>query len=217
MTMNTSWGYKWYDNNWKSGESLIHMLVDIASKGGNLLLNVGPTAEGVIPDSSVVRLQQIGNWLKMNGESVYGTSASPFFKLDWGRCTQKKENGKTTFYLHVFDWPKEQVLIVPGLKARIQDVYLLANPNQKFAWKFEDGNFTVTTAMENLGAMMKKLEALKIEPENAQLQRIPKDTTKLDIESAKKVMRLIEMFEEDDDIQAVYHNLEMTDELMEAL
>jgi YebC/PmpR family DNA-binding regulatory protein len=83
--------------------------------------------------------------------------------------------------------------------------------------QLEDGYFTVTTAMENFGAMMRKLEALKIEPESAQLQRIPKDTTKLDLESAKKVMRLIEMFEEDDDIQAVYHNLEMTDELLESL
>lgn len=83
--------------------------------------------------------------------------------------------------------------------------------------QLEDGYFNITTAMENFGAMMKKLEALKIEPESAQLQRIPKDTTKLDLESAKKVMRLIELFEEDDDIQAVYHNLEMTDELMEAL
>jgi len=83
--------------------------------------------------------------------------------------------------------------------------------------QLEEGYFTVTTAMENFGAMMKKLETLKIEPENAQLQRIPKDTTKLDLESSKKVMRLIELFEEDDDIQAVYHNLEMTDELMDSL
>jgi transcriptional/translational regulatory protein YebC/TACO1 len=83
--------------------------------------------------------------------------------------------------------------------------------------QFEDGYFTVTTAMENFGAMMKRLEALKIEPESAQLQRIPKDTSKVELETAKKVMRLVEMFEEDDDIQAVYHNLEMTDELMESL
>jgi YebC/PmpR family DNA-binding regulatory protein len=83
--------------------------------------------------------------------------------------------------------------------------------------QLEDEFFTVTTAMENFGSMMKKLEELGIEPESAQLQRIPKDTTTLDLESAKKVMRLIEMFEEDDDIQAVYHNLEMTDELMESL
>jgi transcriptional/translational regulatory protein YebC/TACO1 len=71
--------------------------------------------------------------------------------------------------------------------------------------------------MENFGAMMKRLEALKIEPESASLQRIPKDTSKVDLETAKKVMRLVEMFEEDDDIQAVYHNLEMTDELMDSL
>jgi alpha-L-fucosidase len=145
MTMNTSWGYKWFDNEWKSTKTLIHMLVDIASKGGNLLLNVGPTAEGLIPDSSVVRLQQIGQWMKQNGESVYGTSASPFFKLTWGRCTQKQEGKNTLLYLHVFDWPKDEVLRVPGLKSKISDVYLLSNPKQKFAWKFEDGDALIHT------------------------------------------------------------------------
>ena len=83
--------------------------------------------------------------------------------------------------------------------------------------QLEEGFFTITTAMENFGSMIRKLEELKIEPESAELQRIPKDTTKLDLESAKKVMRLIEMFEEDDDIQAVYHSLEITDELVDAL
>lgn len=140
MTMNTSWGYKWYDNEWKSSETLIKMLVDIASKGGNLLLNVGPTAEGLIPDSSVIRLEEIGNWMKRNGESVYGTTASPFFKLTWGRCTKKVENGNTTLYLHVFDWPKDELLRVPGIDAKIKDIYLLKNPKQKFAWKFEDND-----------------------------------------------------------------------------
>jgi len=143
MTMNTSWGYKWYDNNWKSSEMLIRMLVDIASKGGNLLLNVGPTAEGLIPDSSIVRLKEIGVWMQKNGESIYGTSASPFFKLPWGRCTQKEVDGKTILYLHVFDWPKDGLLRVPGLKTRIKDVCLLANPKQKFAWKFEDGDLII--------------------------------------------------------------------------
>ena len=143
MTMNTSWGYKWYDNNWKSTETLIRMLVDIASKGGNFLLNVGPTAEGLIPDSSVVRLKEMGIWMQKNGESIYGTSASPFFKLPWGRCTQKIENRKTTFYFHVFNWPKDGILRVPGLKTRVKDVFLLANPKQKFAWKFEDGDLII--------------------------------------------------------------------------
>ena len=81
--------------------------------------------------------------------------------------------------------------------------------------QLEEGYFTVTTAMENFGTMMKKLEELNIEPESAGLQRIPKETTTLDLESARKAMKLIELFEEDDDIQAVYHNLELTDELME--
>ena len=83
--------------------------------------------------------------------------------------------------------------------------------------QFEEGYFTVTTAMENFGSMMKKLEAMKIEPESAQLQRVPKETTVLELDSAKKVMRLIDLFEEDDDVQSVYHNLEITDELMESL
>jgi YebC/PmpR family DNA-binding regulatory protein len=83
--------------------------------------------------------------------------------------------------------------------------------------QFEDGIFTITTAMEDFGPVMKKLEEMHVEPESAELQRIPKDTTTLDLESAKKVMRLVEIFEEDDDIQAVYHNMTITDELMEAL
>ena len=145
MTMNTSWGYKWYDNNWKSAETLIQMLADIASKGGNLLLNVGPTSEGLIPDSSVVRLKQMGNWMAKNSESIYGTQASPFFKLPWGRCTQKVVNGNTHLYLHVFSWPKGGMIKVPGLKTRVNDVYLLANPKQKFAWKFEGDNLMIHT------------------------------------------------------------------------
>jgi YebC/PmpR family DNA-binding regulatory protein len=78
----------------------------------------------------------------------------------------------------------------------------------------EDGFFTITTAMEDFGTMMKKLEEIKIEPENAELQRIPKTTTKLDKESAQKILRIVEMFEEDDDVINVFHNLELTDELM---
>ncbi|KAF0197579.1 MAG: putative uncharacterized protein yebC [Bacteroidetes bacterium] len=79
----------------------------------------------------------------------------------------------------------------------------------------EEESITITTAMEDFGAMVKKLEEMGIEPENAELQRIPKDTVKLDKEAARKVMRLIDFFEEDDDVSNVFHNLELTDELME--
>ncbi|GAB6165595.1 alpha-L-fucosidase [Thermostilla marina] len=118
MTMNNTWGYKRDDHNWKSTETLIRNLIDIASKGGNYLLNVGPTAEGEIPPASVERLQGMGRWMKVNGESIYGTQASPFAKTPWGRCTQKKIGDDTRLYLHIFDWPASGKLEVPlGNKA----------------------------------------------------------------------------------------------------
>jgi alpha-L-fucosidase len=89
MTMNGTWGFKSYDDNWKSTQVLLRNLVDIASKGGNYLLNVGPTALGEIPQPSIERLREIGRWMKVNGESIYETTASPFSKLSWGRCTKK--------------------------------------------------------------------------------------------------------------------------------
>jgi alpha-L-fucosidase len=123
MTMNKTWGYKSYDHDWKSNKVLLQNLADIASKGGNFLLNVGPTAEGLIPDASVERLAAMGKWMKVNGESIYGTTASPLGKLPWGRCTAKP--GK--LYLHVFDWPTNLKLEVPGLKNKVNKAYLLAD------------------------------------------------------------------------------------------
>jgi alpha-L-fucosidase len=127
MTMNDTWGYKSYDDNWKSSKVLIHQLIDIASKGGNYLLNVGPTGEGLIPEPSVERLEAIGKWMAVNSESIYGTTHSPFAKLIWGRCTVKKHEGSTTLFLHVFDWPKDGKLLVPGLESKVKSASLLAN------------------------------------------------------------------------------------------
>jgi alpha-L-fucosidase len=126
MTMNDTWGYKSNDNNWKSSEDLLHKLVDIASKGGNFLLNVGPTAEGLIPAPSVERLAAIGKWMKVNDESIYGTTASPLGEVPWGRCTAKP--GK--LYLHVFDWPANGKLEVAGLKNNVKKAYLLADKKE---------------------------------------------------------------------------------------
>jgi alpha-L-fucosidase len=123
MTMNDTWGFKSYDNNWKSREDLLHKLIDIASKGGNFLLNVGPTVEGLIPGPSVERLAAIGEWMKVNSESIYGTTASPLGEVPWGRCTAKP--GK--LYLHVFDWPANGKLEVSGLKNKVKKAYLLAD------------------------------------------------------------------------------------------
>ncbi|MFO7901317.1 MAG: alpha-L-fucosidase [Planctomycetota bacterium] len=127
MTMNNTWGFKRDDHNWKSAKTLIRNLIDIASKGGNYLLNVGPTAEGLIPEPSVERLNAIGAWMKRNGESIYGTQASPFKETPWGRCTCKALDGEATrLFLHVFDWPGDGQLRVPALKKRAVKASLLS-------------------------------------------------------------------------------------------
>lgn len=131
MTMNDHWGYNKNDQNWKSSEDLIRKLIDIASKGGNFLLNIGPTSDGVFPDPSVDRLKDMGSWMKENGESIYGTEASPFQKLEWGRCTQKVQGRETILYLHVFDLPEDGKLIVPGLTNKIVRAYALNDSEKK--------------------------------------------------------------------------------------
>lgn len=126
MTMNSSWGYRKNDNNWKSSETLIRNLVKIASRGGNYLLNIGPKPDGTFPEESIQRLQEIGQWMKVYGEAIYGTTASPLAVLPWGECTKKESKSSTTLYLSVFVWPKDGVLIVPGLENKVFSAKLLA-------------------------------------------------------------------------------------------
>ena len=138
MTMNGSWGYR-DDNKWKSADLLIRNLVDIASKGGNYLLNVGPKADGTFPDESIVRLRKIGQWMDVNHEAIYGTKASPYGMLPWGRCTQKEEKGNTYLYFTVFDWPDSGELKIPTLKNEIQSAYLLEGDEKLSISGGEDG------------------------------------------------------------------------------
>jgi alpha-L-fucosidase len=143
MTMNDSWGYKRDDNNWKSAETLIRNLCDIASKGGNYLLNVGPTSKGLIPQPSLERLAEIGKWMRVNGEAIYGSGPTPFGnEAERFSSTEKESNGQPKFiqawdwrctakpgkiYLLIFQWPKNQKFELASFHGKITKAYLLTN------------------------------------------------------------------------------------------
>lgn len=126
-TLNNTWGFKKNDHEWKSPETTTRLLFDIASKGGNYLLNVGPTAEGVIPQESVNILKTVGAWMKVNNEAIYGTRATPFnMEFPWGNVTEKGNK----LYLGIYDWPKGDFYL-EGLENNIRKVYLLADPSKQ--------------------------------------------------------------------------------------
>lgn len=143
MTMNGSWGYKSWDHNWKSAEMLIRNLVDIASKGGNYLLNIGPKDDGTVPQESIDRLAAIGEWMKVNSSAIYATQASPLPDLSWGRCTMKDNGSNTTLNLFIFDWPADGKLVVPALANKVINAKLVAG-NKSLTAKNVKGNVVIT-------------------------------------------------------------------------
>ena len=158
MTMNNTWGFKSDDHNWKSTETLIRNLCDIASKGGNYLLNVGPTAEGLIPQPSIERLAEVGKWMRVNGEAIYGTGPT-LFGAEAGTLsdTKKDKQGKPVFipawewrcttkagriYLHLFKWPDGKVEL-PPVKSKVIKAYLLADKSGKLEVKQTDAGVSI--------------------------------------------------------------------------
>jgi alpha-L-fucosidase len=144
-TLNDTWGFKKDDNNWKPTADLVFKLVDIVSKGGNYLLNVGPDAYGVIPAQSVENLIGVGKWLKVNGEAIYGAGPSPFgyeFGTPTGevdnrgiqiynaeekwRCTTKADK----IFIHIFKWPEDGKFVLEGMKNNISGIYFLADKKE---------------------------------------------------------------------------------------
>ncbi len=135
MTLNDNWGYAAHDFRWKTTPDLVMKLIDIASKGGNFLLNIGPKADGTFPQESADRLVEVGRWMQVNSEVIYATQASPFSpQLEWGRATRKTVNGKELLYLHVFaqHWPDGGKLFIPQWKGgTVAKAYLLADKTKR--------------------------------------------------------------------------------------
>ena len=120
-TLNESYGFSSHDANWKSADEVIRLLCDIVSKGGNLLLNIGPDANGRVPEPSRIALLGLGDWMRTHSEAIHGTTASPFERLPWGRATRKDPD---LLYLLVFDWPKDGRLRVP-MSGQVRHAQLL--------------------------------------------------------------------------------------------
>ncbi|MEY3026771.1 MAG: hypothetical protein RLZZ238_1668 [Planctomycetota bacterium] len=121
-TLNESYGFSAHDANWKDTATVVRLLADIVSKGGNLLLNIGPDAEGRVPAQAAATLRGVGAWMRVHGEAIYGTTASPFQRLPWGRATRKQG----ALYLLVFDWPADGRLLVP-MHGKVRAAQLLGS------------------------------------------------------------------------------------------
>ena len=143
MTMNGSWGYDTHATDWKSSGELIRTLVDIVSKGGNFLLNIGPRPDGTIQQEAIDRLRAIGAWMKVNGEAIHATTASPCGRPAWGRITTRKSDHHTRLYLHVFKWPAAGTLTVP-LHNKVLNASLLADPDRRFSTRATDEGLELT-------------------------------------------------------------------------
>jgi alpha-L-fucosidase len=127
MTLNGTWGYSEHDLNWKSAETLIRNTVDIASKGGNYLINLGPLADGTIPEATRVRFLELGAWMRTYGQSIYATTANPLGAVPWGRVTARPGR----YYLHVFPWPKDHTVVLPLRPEGNVRAYMLADPGRR--------------------------------------------------------------------------------------
>jgi len=136
QTMNGSWGYNAGDKNYKSLATLIQQLIQITSRDGNLLLNIGPKGDGTVPVETTNLLNQMGAWMNKNSASIYGTTRSPFVaEPAWGYYTKK--NGK--LFAHIFNWPDTKLLKIPSLKNKINKVYFLADSTIHVSYKDSTG------------------------------------------------------------------------------
>jgi alpha-L-fucosidase len=144
--MNDSWGYKAYDDNWKSAETLVHNLVDVVAKGGNYLLNVGPTAEGMIPPESVERLAELGAWMDVNGDAIYATR--PWEHYADGETVRYTFTGGDRVYAISLGWPGDELVLTKVTPRPGSDIHLLGY-DAPLSWSTDaSGDVTISLPRE---------------------------------------------------------------------
>jgi alpha-L-fucosidase len=137
-TTNNSWGYAWYDKNWKSGTEILRRLISTVGRGGNYMLNIGPDSKGRIPELAQKGLLSAGQWLKQYGHTIYGAKASPWGRAQsWGDITVQGSK----IYLHVFDWPQSGEIHLSGLKNRILSSKLMGSNSSKVTTSKQDNGW----------------------------------------------------------------------------
>jgi len=143
-TMNYSWGYHQLDYHWETPKSLIAKLVGNVSRNGNFQLNIGPMAVGTFPKASVRRLREIGAWLYVNGDAVYGSGPSQAISDNWGFIICKKqEANKNRLYLNIVNWPENRELVVKGIDELPEKVYLLETGQQLDFIPYPENGMTI--------------------------------------------------------------------------
>ena len=133
QTMNGMWGYKLVDQEYKSTETLIRLLVSTSGKGANLLMNVGPQANGEIPAVALQRMKEIGEWTRANGETIYGTTAGDIPAQEWGVTTRKGNR----LFVHIFNY-NEKELTLP-LDCKVKRAFTFADKKEIKAKKTKEG------------------------------------------------------------------------------
>ena len=139
ITQNRSWSYKPSDTIWKSPDFILKTLIHMASLGGNFLFNVGPKPNGEFPVQSIEAINYIGDWMDINGESIYGTKANPFYKLPYGEATMKTNGNSQVIYLQVMKWPSNRELNVEGLNNNVAKVEILGSKSNPKIKNYSEG------------------------------------------------------------------------------
>jgi alpha-L-fucosidase len=141
-TMNGAWGYNsGSENSYRSVTDIVRELVTVVSRDGNYLLNIGPKGDGTVTPGSVTVLQGLASWMSTYGDSVHGTTASPYATdPSWGRATKKDG----TLFAHVFSWPAGGKLQIPAVTNAVSRVYLMNNPSASLPFTVSGGQINVT-------------------------------------------------------------------------